>query len=76
MSFSMPMQAMWTRSQVRAHVGIALVGADDKPAGLGDGEVDAGEGGLGTEKVPAQVLARRLGERCASSSPAGVPRCS
>ena len=45
-----------------AHVGVALVRADDHAAGLRDREVHAGEAGLRRHEPLAEVPARRLGE--------------
>src|SRR5438874_1545017 len=45
-----------------AEVRIALVGADHHASRGGDGEVHAGEAGLGSQELLAQVRARRLRE--------------
>ena len=50
------------RRQGGAEIGVALVGADDDRAGLGDGEVDAGQPGLGREEALAQVGACGAGQ--------------
>jgi hypothetical protein len=48
--------------QGRAHVGVALVGADHHAAGLGDGEVHAGEPCPRLQEPAAKVVAGCLGQ--------------
>src|SRR5262249_22949113 len=45
-----------------ADVGVALVGADDEPTGLGHGEVGAGHAGVGRQEAGPGVLTHRLGQ--------------
>src|SRR5271168_4801392 len=46
MIFSMPIEAICSFRHVRREVGVALVGADEKAAGLSDGEVAARHAGV------------------------------
>ena len=48
--------------QAGAHIRIAFIGADDDASGLGDGEVDAGESGLGAHELAAEMAAGGFGE--------------
>jgi len=79
------------RRQMHTQIRVAFIGADDEPARLGDGEVDAGECRVGTQKMGTQVLAGRfrqvlgIGRRCwraasvrywGSVAPAWVPSFS
>ena len=50
------------RGQAGAHIGVAFIRADDKSAGLGNGEVDAREPGLRRHELLAKMATRRLGE--------------
>ena len=45
-----------------AQVGVPLVGADDKPARLGDGEIHAGNPHVGLHELVAEVPARGFGQ--------------
>src|SRR5690606_22797656 len=47
---------------MHAHIGVAFIGADHKAAGLGDGEVHPGEGGIRVKEFLAQMLPGSLCE--------------
>ncbi len=49
---------MWILRQDLRQVAIALVGDDDRGAGLGDQEIGAGDADIGGEEVLAQHAAR------------------
>ena len=54
--FSMPIEAMCSCGRLTRQVGVALVGADDDGAGLGDGEIGAGHAGVGLEEIRPRGL--------------------
>ncbi len=58
----MPIMATWMRSAAGAHAGVAFVGAEADGAGVGTGEVDAGDTHVGLGEAVAEVDAGHLGE--------------